>query len=403
MPQASHIAHSARRLALQGLTLSGLALLLLLAGACGSGEATPAGQQQGPRTVPVEVGSTEVDTLLVRLDAVGTLEADSIVDIRPETSGVVSRIAVTEGQEVRKGQVLVQLEDSEIRAQSEAAAAALSRARTESSNLELQLERNRGLLDTGAISQQTFDDIESSTEAAQARAEEAQANFNVAQRRQDKTVIRAPFSGRVDTKEVYLGDFVDMGNTTLFTLVDADPLKVEFTVPEQFIGRLDVGSSVSVRVRNMPDQRYEGTVVFVSPRVDPVNRTVTLKAEVPNPEGTLRAGQFADVQLVLQTIPDALLVPEAAIVSREGENFVFLVENGKAVRRSVQLGEREPGRVQVVSGLEEGQTVVVAGQQRLQDGASVAPTNTGSDSGTSSDAPASSGTGTGTGTAEQGA
>lgn len=379
MQQASHIAQPARRLALHGLTLAGLALLALLAAACGSGEAAPTGQDQGPRTIPVEVGSTEVDTLLVRLDAVGTLEADSIVDIRPETSGVVSRIHVSEGQEVRKGQVLVQLEDSEIRAQSEAAAAALSRARTESSNLELQLERNRGLLDTGAISQQTFDDIESSTEAALARAEEAKANYNVAQRRQDKTVIRAPFSGRVDTKEVYLGDFVDMGGTILFTLVDADPLKVEFTVPEQFIGRLDVGSSVSVRVRNMPNQRYEGTVVFVSPRVDPVNRTVTLKAEVPNPEGTLRAGQFADVQLVLQTIPDALLVPEAAIVSREGENFVFLVEGGKAVRRSVELGEREPGRVQVVSGLEDGQTVVVAGQQRLQDGALVAPTNSGGD------------------------
>jgi membrane fusion protein (multidrug efflux system) len=398
MPQASHIAQTARQLALFGLVL-----LPLLAAACGSGEAAPAGQEQGPRTNSVEVGSTEVDTLLVRLDAVGTLEADSIVDIRPETSGVVSRIAVTEGQKVEKGQVLVQLEDREIRAQSEAAAAALSRARTEASNLQLQLDRNRGLLNTGAISQQTFDDIESSTEAAQARAEEAEANYNVAQRRQEKTVIRAPFGGRVDTKEVYLGDFVDMGNTILFTLVDSDPLKVEFTVPEQFIGRLDIGSSVSVRVRNMPDQTFEGTVVFVSPRVDPVNRTVTLKAEVSNPDGTLRAGQFADVQLVLQRIPDALLVPEAAIVSREGENFVFLVEDGKALRRSVELGEREPGRVQVVSGLEEGQTVVVAGQQRLQDGAPVTPTNTPApstpDRPAGSDAPA--GTGNGEAAAEQ--
>lgn len=346
----------------------------LLGAGCGSGDGAAAGgAPQGPRKMTVEVADSTIDTLRVRINAVGTLEADALVEVRPEVSGVITRIPVEEGQSVARGQVLMTLEDRETRAQADAAAAAESRARTEAANLAQQLERNRGLLASGAISQQAFDDIESGTEAAQAREKEAAANLALARRRLDKSVVRAPFAGRIDAKEVYVGDFVELGKTTLFTLVDDDPLKVEFAVPEQYIDRLEEGSTVAVRVRNRPEESFTGTVVFVSPRVDPVNRTVTLKAEVPNPDGTLRAGQFADVELVLEEIPNALLVPESAIVSREGESFLFVVANGVAERRSVRLGEREPGRVQVLEGVAEGETVVVAGQQRIQDGTPVDP------------------------------
>jgi membrane fusion protein (multidrug efflux system) len=142
-------------------------------------------------------------------------------------------------------------------------------------------------------------------------------------------------------------------------------------VPERYLGRLATGQAVQVEVASAPDRTYAGEVTFVSPEVDVSSRAVTMKASVPNPDAELRAGQFANAVLVLEEQPDALIVPEAAIVPRGGENLVFVVRDGTARRREVRLGEREPGRVQILEGIAAGDTVVVAGQQRLADGTPV--------------------------------
>jgi membrane fusion protein (multidrug efflux system) len=142
-------------------------------------------------------------------------------------------------------------------------------------------------------------------------------------------------------------------------------------VPERAAGSFDRGSPVRVRVSNRPDEEFAGFVSFVSPVVDPGSRTLTVKAMIPNPEGRLRAGQFAGVDLVLATHPDAVLLPETAIVPRSGENFVFQVRADTAHRRSVTIGERQEGIVEIRKGVAAGDTIVVAGQQRLRDGAPV--------------------------------
>jgi membrane fusion protein (multidrug efflux system) len=320
----------------------------------------------------VEATVAARDTLALEVRAVGSLEADAQVQIRPEIDGHVTSIDFREGAEVRRGEVLVRMDQNKLRAQLQAARAALERARAEAENLQTRLRRNDSLLAQGAISQQAYDDVETDYNTARARLQESEANLELARQRLEDATLRAPFSGRVGARQFDLGDYVSVGDD-LFTLVDDDPMEIRFSVPERYLGQLQEGSPVSLTVRSMPDRTFRGKVDFVSPYVDSRNRTVELKARIPNPASELRAGQFADVRLQLQSRP-ATVIPEAAVVPRQDGNFVFRVEGGRAQRAAVEIGARRRGFVEVLSGVEAGDTVVVAGQQRLQPGASVALT-----------------------------
>lgn len=345
------------------------AALTVAAAACGGNEAS-GGSGMPPTSVEAVVAIR--DTLDVTVRSVGSLEAEAQVDLQSEAEGRVSRILAREGETVRRGQVLLVLDQEKLRSQLQAAEAAATRAQAEAENLGRQLERNRGLLETGAISRQAFDDLEASHDAAQARLAETRASAALARRQLADASVVAPFSGRTGIRHVDLGDYVREGDP-LFTLVDDDSLEIQFSVPERYIGRLATGSPVTLRVTSHPDTAFEGTVSFVSPVVDPTNRSVTLKARVGNPARALRAGQFANVVLGLERRPDAILVPEAAIVPRAGQTFVFLIEGGQATERPVRVGERARGIVQIASGVEAGDTVIVAGQQKVREGSPVAP------------------------------
>lgn len=331
---------------------------------CGSDEG---GGQGGPGATAVEATTAWRDTVSVRATSVGSLQADAVVELRPEIDGIVAEIRAEEGERVESGQVLVRLDARELRARYEAAVATLRRAEAEAENFRIRLERNEGLLATGAISPQTYDDLKTSHELAVARVEEARASRRVAARELEKTVIRAPFAGRIDSRSFYLGDLVTSA-TVLFRLVDNDTLKVEFSMPERYAPKLEPGSPTRIRVASLPNQSFAGVLTFISPLVERETRTLTVKAAIPNPEGALRAGQFADVEVEIERRPDAVIVPETAIVPRSGQNFVFLVREGAAAQQAVETGVRQPGLVEVLSGVQAGDTVVVAGQQRLRDG-----------------------------------
>lgn len=375
-------------------------LAVLLAAVVAATGCGPAGDDagDGPSGTLVETAVAEERDLAIVVSSVGSLEADASAEVASQYSGVVSRISFDEGSDVRRGEVLVRLDGGKLSAELEAAEAALVRARAEESNLSRQLERNEQLLERGAISQQTFDDVRTAHESALARLEEARAQASLARRTLEDATIRAPFAGRIGGRDFDVGDYVNEGEA-MFTVVDDDSLKVEFAVPEQYVGRLEPGLPVRVQVRSQPDRWYDGTVYFVSPTVDRANRTVALKARVPNSDREISAGQFADVRTVIEVREDALVVPEAAIVPRSGRNLVFVVSGGRALRREVALGERQRGVVEVSSGLSPGDTVVVAGQQRLSDStevraAEVRPTSGGGGSpepGEAPDPPADSG------------
>lgn len=359
--------------------LAALALATFPLAACGSHvESEGAPMQTAAGSPKVEAVEARLETLAVTAAAVGSLAAESTAELRTETAGVVARIPVAEGASVTRGQTLVVLDDDELAAEAAAAEAALERAETEAANLEARRERNRGLLAAGAISPQAFDDIRTEADAARARVAEAEAMLRLVRRRLAKSVIRAPFAGRVGARDFHVGDYLEVGDR-LMGLVDDDPLDVEFSLPERFVDRVEPGASVTVSLRDGGRSEgagtaagtVSGTITFFAPEVDRGSRTFLLKAEVPNPDGVLRPGQFVGVEVVLERREDAVVVPEEAIVPRGGTNFVFVVDGGTARRVEVVLGARQRGRVEIASGVEPGQRVVVAGQQRIDDGAAV--------------------------------
>lgn len=350
-----------------------VAALALLVAACGGG-AERAGA--GPRSFPVQVAIVKRDTLSVEIDAVGTLQAVLSAQVASQIDGSVSRIEFEEGKRVPQGKALVQLDQRKLRAALQAARAAAEQARTQAANLQRQMERNKSLLAQGAISKQAFDDLQSSYRSASAQVDQAEANAALARAQLADATIRAPFTGRVGERTIDVGDYVRKGDP-LFTVTDDDTLQVRFTVPEKYADRLQVGSAMQVKVPSMPNRWFDGDVYFVSPTIDPTNRTVTLKAEIPNSHGELRAGSAADVRLVLQRRSGALVVPEAAIMPRDTLSLVFRIHGGKAVLSPVRVGVRGAGVAEILSGVSAGDTVVTAGQQRLEDGAPVRVTGQG--------------------------
>jgi len=351
----------------QAALLSVLVLSLAL-GACGD-EGTDDGEEAPPATT-VEVAVASLDTVSVDVRSVGSLEADALVTVRAESPGRVVRIPAAEGARVPAGALLLLMDTTKLAAEARAAEGSVARQQADQENLTRQVERNRALLEQGAISPQTFDDLVARAQASSAALEEAEARLELVRRRLADASVVAPFTGVVGERFVDTGAYLEPGDP-LFEIVDDDPLEIAFQVPERHLGQLELGRPVELQVRSRPDEIFSGAVSFVSPVVDPVNRTVQVKARVENPGRRLRAGQFADVRLALEDRPDAVVVPEAAIVPGRERDVVYRVRDGRAEQVTVTLGARAPGRVEIRSGIQAGDTVVVAGQQRLRDGAPV--------------------------------
>jgi len=290
------------------------------------------------------------------VEALGTARANESVDIRPQIAKPITKIAFEEGQVVAAGDVLVELEDAELRAAVAAARAALATS-------ESELRRADELLRTRALSPSEFD-----RRKAQRDADRAALDATLAQLAD--TRVRAPFEGRVGLRRVSLGTLVTP-DTIITTLDDTDPMKVDFDVPETALARVAVGLSVTARSAAWPDALFRGVVGSIDTRVDPVSRTVTVRALVPNPDGQLRPGMLLVVTLLRDDVV-ALTVPEEAIVPEQSRQFVLVVDaDGRVERREVVTGRRRPGEVEILDGLAAGERVITEGTQKARPGAVV--------------------------------
>ncbi|KDC61606.1 efflux transporter, RND family, MFP subunit [Bordetella bronchiseptica MBORD591] len=308
-----------------------------------------------PAAVRVETAKV-VETPFARgIAAVGSLRSDESVVLRPEVAGRIQHIDFKEGEAVRAGQTLVRLDDSVPRAELDQARANLALAQS-------QFRRAQDLQGRGFVSQQARDEAASSLKVQQAAAALAQARL-------DKMTIRAPFAGIVGLRDVSVGDYVNQGQD-LAPLEAIDPLKVDFRVPEMYFSKVGVGQALSVRLDALPGEQRRGVVYAVSPLVDAGGRSILLRATVANPDSVLRPGMFARVQLLFGQ-EKALAVPEAALSPSGQTQYVFRVRDGVAQRVEVTVGERREGRVELLTGVGAGDEVVVAGLQRLTDGAPV--------------------------------
>lgn len=293
------------------------------------------------------------------LPLVGSFTANEQVEIKAESEGFVETIGFSEGQEVAKGALLVTLDESKLQAGLEESESSLKLSRQ-------TFERATELLGAKLISQQEYDQ-------ASSRLASDEATVSLRRRQMRDARVTAPFKGVVGARQVSPGQLVNRA-MTLTWLVDLDPVKVEFNVPERFLGQVEVGQTIHVSVAAWPARDFQGKVFFVAPFVDPVTRTVLMKAEVPNGERLLKPGMFANLDLTLQVRSNAVVVPEAALSQILDGNraVVMLVDAEDTVTpRPVKVGMRLPGLVEITEGLTGTERVVVQGLQKIAPGMKV--------------------------------
>lgn len=338
----------------------GILLVVLVAAACGDAQSAGAeGGGDGPPPTPVEVAIAYADTVVDAILATGQIEAIQAIELRPEVEGRIVSILVREGALVRSGTPLFKVDDAELQAQ-------VARLEAQRDLAYQALSRTQDLIREGAAAQADL-------EEAEARARSTQADLDLSTVRLERTVVRAPFGGIVGARMVSLGDYVT-SSRSLVTLQTINPQRAVFDVPERYAEALAEGQEVEFRVAAFPDRVFTGTVDFVDPVVRLPGRTISVKAVAENPDRSLQSGMFIEARLSTEMRPNAVVIPEDAVLPLQSQVFVWVIADGQATRREVELGVRTPGFVEIKSGVAEGEQVVVGGLERLFEGAPAMPT-----------------------------
>ena len=336
--------------------INGLYIVPLLLAACGGSDEQVAGGGVMP-PMAVQVHVLQAEALDNSITTTGTLLPNEEVDLVSELAGRVTLIGFQEGGNVSAGQVLVRISDDEIQAQSRKAEA----------NLKLGTDdegRKKQLLAVSGISQEQYDASQAQLAALQADADNLRAQVA-------KSTIRAPFSGKVGLRSISEGGFVG-SNTLIAKLQQTDPMKVEFAVPERYGRIMKAGALIHFTMEG-DTSTYSGEVYAVDPSVDATTRTVKVRARSSNKDGRLFPGAFAKVDVRLEKLNDALIVPAEALIPDIQGQKVLLMKGGKVVSARVQLGIRSANSVQLTRGVQPGDSVIVTGLLALREGAAVRP------------------------------
>ena len=312
------------------------------------------GGPSGP-AVPVTARVLRPGRLDNSIASTGNVLANEEVEIRSEVQGKITRIAFKEGGRVKAGELLVKIDDSELQARSLQAQAKRKLAEDNEYRMRMQLKIE-------AVSQKEYDQALAELNLAKGESQLLKAQL-------DKTELRAPFGGVLGLKQVSDGAYVSP-NTLITTLQEIDPVKVDFTVPGKYSGWVKAGLPVRFTIQGS-EVRHEGKVYAVDPRIDPASRTLRLRALCPNKEGRILPGAFATLEIPLQSLEAALILPTEALSADARGAKVFLYKGGKAEPRTVLAGLRTDSVVQITGGLAAGDTVITSGVVQLRPGASV--------------------------------
>ncbi len=329
------------------------------------------------RSARVRVATVAVRPVPFSLPSVGTVEAIQTAAVGSQVGGVVMRVAFHEGDPVRAGQVLFELDPRPFRAAMDQALATLAKDRAQSESAWLDVDRARGLFAQGMLSQAEWDQKRAGAEglAAAVRADSAAAD--AARLNFDFATIRAPISGRTGRLMAHEGDYIRAATSEpLVTILQPSPVRVRFTLPESYVPLVQRYRRGAPRVVVEPDSGdgppLAGRLVFVDNAVDPVTGTLLLKGEFPNRDDRLVPGQFVDVRLELYVSPNAIVIPGTAVSTGQQGAYVYVVQpDSTAALRSIRVERAADDLVVVASGLSAGETVVTDGQIRLSPGAKV--------------------------------
>ncbi len=337
-------------------------------------------------TVTVSTVEAEEGKWTPAIEAIGTVNANQGVDLTVETTGIVTEIRFQANQQVKAGDVLLQLEDNIQQAE-------LSASRTQAALDQQALDRARELRSRGVSSGVSLDNAEAAAQASAAQVQKAEA---VLQQRQ----LRAPFSGTIGIPRIDKGQYLSPG-TIVATLQDIETMRADFTVPEQQLGNLKIGQPVRLSLNN-DSEEFEGEITGIDPKVDPSSRLVSVRARIDNTSGKLTPGQFVQVRVILPEEDSVISLPQTAVVTSLYGDYVFVArkpENAgegekklEARQIFVQVGRRSGNLVEVRSGVEPGEIIVTAGQNRLSNGTPVAIDNTINPGSSQDSGPQSSGT-----------
>ncbi len=336
------------------------------------GGSTAATQRQAPPPPLVEFVTPTAKRVIDKAEAVGTARANESVTLTAKQTGTVARIQFQEGQAVRTGQVLLELESRERAADMDSVRAEIAQARAAADEIRQQLDRTRALRATGNAPEARVDQLESQLRAAEGRIRQNESRLRAADARFDDFRLVAPFDGRVGLRQVSVGALLQPG-TVVTTLDDVRTIKVDFSIPEQYLGVLRQGLAVTATTPAFP-RPFTGTVTAIDSRVDPATRAVRLNATFDNADGTLKPGMFLNIGLAVATRDNALVVPEDALVAEGARQFVFVVVDGRSMRREVKLGLRQQGEVEILEGVNADDQIIVRGLQRVRHNAPVRAT-----------------------------
>ena len=288
--------------------------------------------------------------------AVGTLTAEASATLRAEVPGQIMAVHFREGQPLEKGAELYSIEATVLEAE-------VNEARANANRSEAALKRAQDLHTKELISGTDYDTARANYDVDVARLRSSQAKLS-------KTVIRAPFDGFVGLRRINIGDYATIGQE-LVDVVQLDPLRVDFSIPETLLPIVQPGLPVSVTFDAYPGEKFGGSIIAVAPKSDVRGHSLEVRASLPNDELKLRPGLFVRVTVSLGVKQDTIVIPEQAIWPIGQDKTVYVVVDGKAQQRIVELGARQPGAVEIIAGLEAGEIVVTAGQMKLYEGAAV--------------------------------
>lgn len=317
-----------------------------------SNDASGNPQQAGPSALKVNAVTVQSDVVQDKIFTTGTILANEEVELRSEASGKITKISLDEGSRVKKGQLLLKINDSELQAQ-------LTRAKYRLNLATEREDRQRKLLDKGGISQEDYDATLNEVNVLKSEVALIEAQI-------EKTEVRAPFNGRAGLKYVSEGSYISP-STRIASLQDVNPVKIDFSVPERYVNTVEVGDKVSFTVQGT-DETFEGEIYAIEPRIDSQTRTLQIRARSENPKELLVPGAFANLELILDTVNDALMLPTMALVPELQGQKVYLYKDGTVAEQSVQTGIRTDQKVQITNGLQPGDTVLTTGLLQVRTG-----------------------------------
>ncbi len=316
-------------------------------------------QSQKPKTpafefkpVNVEADVVKQSVLTRRVKSVGTLKADNMAVIKSQINGVVSHVAAKDAGFVEKDQIIMRFEDIVQQAELKEAEANLIAQKAEFERV--QMLNKKGVKATSEL------------DKALGHMEVARARVQLAKARLDQTVIKAPFAGQISIIDLSVGATISVGQE-LLTIVDLHPMKVDFHVPELYSRQLEIGQKAELHVDGFQDEQFLAEIQAINPKADETVHSILVRAEVTNDRGLLHPGMFAHVNLAVGVEPDALVVPETAVDRSGGEEYVYRIVQGRALKTVVMTGAREDGKVEILDNLRAGDVVITAGHIKVRD------------------------------------